>query len=44
MKRGEKRLTIVPYELGYGTRGDPPRIPRRATLIFEIELLDFGKE
>lgn len=43
MKRGEKRLIIVPYELGYGTRGDPPRIPRRATLIFEIELLDFAK-
>jgi FKBP-type peptidyl-prolyl cis-trans isomerase len=44
MKRGEKRLIIVPYELGYGTRGDPPRIPRRATLIFEIELLDFSRE
>jgi FKBP-type peptidyl-prolyl cis-trans isomerase len=43
MKRGEKRLIIVPYELGYGTRGDPPRIPRRATLVFEIELLDFVK-
>lgn len=42
MKRGEKRLIIVPYELGYGTRGDPPRIPRRATLIFEIELVDFS--
>jgi FKBP-type peptidyl-prolyl cis-trans isomerase len=41
MKRGEKRLIIVPYELGYGTRGDPPRIPRRATLIFEIEMVDF---
>jgi FKBP-type peptidyl-prolyl cis-trans isomerase len=44
MKRGEKRLIIVPYELGYGTRGDPPRIPRRATLIFEIELVDFTRE
>ena len=44
MRRGEKRLIIVPYELGYGTRGDPPRIPRRATLIFEIELLDIIKE
>ncbi|MDD2763233.1 MAG: FKBP-type peptidyl-prolyl cis-trans isomerase [Opitutaceae bacterium] len=44
MKRGEKRLIIVPYELGYGTRGNPPRIPRRATLVFEIELLDFSKE
>ena len=44
MKRGEKRLIIVPYELGYGTRGDPPRIPRRATLVFEIELLSFAHE
>lgn len=44
MRRGEKRLIIVPYELGYGTKGDPPRVPRRATLIFEIEVLDFGKE
>jgi FKBP-type peptidyl-prolyl cis-trans isomerase len=44
MKRGEKRLIIVPYELAYGTRGDPPRIPRRATLVFEIELLDFAGE
>jgi hypothetical protein len=44
MRRGEKRLIIVPFELGYGTKGDPPRIPRRATLVFEIELLDFGKE
>ncbi len=44
MKRGEKRLIIVPYELGYGTRGDPPRIPRRATLVFEIELLNFAHE
>ena len=40
MRRGEKRLIIVPFELGYGTRGDPPRIPRSSTLIFEIELLE----
>ena len=39
MKIGEKRLIIVPYELGYGTRGDPPRVPRKATLVFEIELV-----
>jgi FKBP-type peptidyl-prolyl cis-trans isomerase len=44
MTRGEKRLIVVPYELGYGTRGDPPRIPRCATLVFEIELVDFGPE
>jgi FKBP-type peptidyl-prolyl cis-trans isomerase len=44
MRKGEWRLIIVPYELGYGTKGDPPKIPRFATLIFEIQLLDFGKE
>lgn len=43
MHKGEKWLLIVPYELGYGTRGNLPRIPKRATLVFEMELLDFGK-
>jgi FKBP-type peptidyl-prolyl cis-trans isomerase len=41
MHKGEKWILIVPYELGYGTRGNPPKIPRRATLVFEMELLDF---
>ncbi|MBE7538101.1 MAG: FKBP-type peptidyl-prolyl cis-trans isomerase [Opitutaceae bacterium] len=39
LKVGQRRLFIVPYELGYGTRGNPPKIPRRATLVFEVELL-----
>ena len=44
MKKGEKRLVIVPPEMGYGTRGQQPKIGRNATLVFEIELLTFGKD
>lgn len=44
MKRGEKRLVILAPELAYGTRGQPPKIPRNSTLVFEVELLDFKRE
>lgn len=44
MHKGEKWLLIVPPELGYGARGKPPTIGRYATLVFEMELLDFGKQ
>ena len=43
MHKGEKWLLIVPPEMGYGSRGKPPVIPRQATLVFEMELVDFTK-
>lgn len=44
MHRGEKWLLIVPSELAYGVKGRAPDIPRNATLVFELELLDFSKD
>lgn len=40
MKRGEKRTLLIPYWLGYGVMGKGKAIPGRATLVFEVELLD----
>jgi len=39
MRVGEKRILIVPYDLAYGSRGQPPRIPRQTSLVFEVEML-----
>jgi peptidylprolyl isomerase len=41
MKKKERRMIIVPPELGYGAEGISGAIPSKATLYFDIELLGF---
>lgn len=44
MSVGDKWIVIVPPELAYGRRGNPPRIPPYATLVFELEIRSVQRE
>lgn len=41
MKKGEKSLFVIPSKQGYGPDGRKGIIPKFATLIFEVEMVDF---
>jgi peptidylprolyl isomerase len=44
MKVGEKALLVIRSDYGYGDTGSPPKIPAKATLHFEVELLGFKEK
>jgi FK506-binding protein 4/5 len=44
MKKGEKALLTCRAEYAYGEAGSPPKIPSNATLLFEVELLEWLEE
>ena len=40
IKKGGKRKILVPYKIGYGDSGSPPKIPPKADLIFDLEVTE----
>jgi peptidylprolyl isomerase len=42
MRVGGKRRLYVPYQLGYGMMGSPPKIPAKSNLIFDVELVSIS--
>lgn len=41
MRKGEKRTIVLPYWLAYGEKGQRDRVPAKASILLELELLDF---
>lgn len=38
MRKGEKCILKCREDYAYGSKGSPPKIPSKATLIFEVKL------
>mmetsp|Transcript_3292 Transcript_3292/g.12542 ORF Transcript_3292/g.12542 Transcript_3292/m.12542 type:complete len:150 (+) Transcript_3292:76-525(+) len=41
---GERRRLLIPYNLAYGERGMPPKIPAKSALIFDVEVVDIERK
>lgn len=39
MRHGDKAKLIIPSHLGFGLHGDDNKIPKRATLIYDLEII-----
>lgn len=42
MSKGESAQLTITADYGYGSRGYPGVIPPNATLVFDVELIDFA--
>ncbi|MFH0866292.1 MAG: FKBP-type peptidyl-prolyl cis-trans isomerase [Bacteroidota bacterium] len=40
MKEGDKAKFVIPSHLAFGLLGDEDKIPKRATLIYDVELIE----
>ena len=43
MRPNGKARVLIPWQLGYGEEGNPPLIPPKSDLIFDIELISVVK-
>jgi FKBP-type peptidyl-prolyl cis-trans isomerase len=43
MREGDHAKLLVPSHLAYGLLGDMKRIPARATLVYDVEIVSVGK-